>query len=61
VGFELRMMAHASARLREAPMDDDDPMMQNAYIDSTHLHARALIDFFLKVPKWGLLLFPWVS
>jgi hypothetical protein len=36
-------------------------MMQNAYIDSTHLHARALIDFFLKVPKWGLLLFPWVS
>jgi len=48
VGFELRMMAHAAARLRQAPLADDDPMAQNADIDSAHLHARALIDFFLK-------------
>jgi hypothetical protein len=47
VGFELRMMAHASALRRQAERTDDDPMAQNAYIDSASLHARALIEFFL--------------
>lgn len=48
VGFELRMMAHAFALLREADLTDDDPMAQNAFIDSGHLHVRALVDFFLR-------------
>ncbi len=47
VGFEIRMMAHASARLGRARQADDDPVAQNAYIDSAHLHARLLIDFFM--------------
>jgi hypothetical protein len=48
VGYELRMMAHASVRLRQAQLAEDDPMARNAFLESALLHARALIAFFLK-------------
>ena len=48
VGFELRMMAHSFALLRQAEVAGDDPMAQNAYIDSAYLHARALVGFLLE-------------
>jgi hypothetical protein len=48
LGFELRMMAHAFVLLRQARDSDDDPMAENAFIDSSHLHARVLIDFLVR-------------
>ena len=48
VGLELQMMAHSFALLRQAELAGDEPMAQNAYIDSAHLHVRALVDFLLQ-------------
>jgi len=48
VGYELRMMAHASVLLRQAQLANDDGMAQNAFLESALLHARALTAFFLK-------------
>jgi hypothetical protein len=53
VGYELRMMAHASDRLRQAQLADDDGMTQNAYLESALLHARALTAFLLRRSKPG--------
>lgn len=51
VGREMRWMAWASIRLAQADPAGDAPSY-NAYIDSTHLHARALIDFFVRTPRF---------
>ena len=48
VGFELRMMGHASVLLRQAQLVDEDPMAQNAFFESALLHARTLIAFFIQ-------------
>ena len=67
VGFELRMMGHASGLLRQAQLADEDPMAQNAFLESALLHARTLTAFFIKkrshasdihrtdfAPEWSL-------
>lgn len=65
VGFELRQMASASVRLAR-PRLADDSVAWNAYLESSCLHARVLIDFLVGtsrftsdirrtdfVPEWG--------
>ena len=51
VGTELRMMAHTFALLRRAELADENPMAQNAYIDSAHLRARAMVEFLLQTGR----------
>jgi hypothetical protein len=48
ISFELRQMAHATRLQREIEAAQGDPMASNAYLDSSAIHARALIDFFTQ-------------
>lgn len=47
VGFELQMMASTTARLN-SDVFVRDGIAWNAYLESSYLHARALIHFFVK-------------
>lgn len=49
VGYELRMMAHATSILRCAQQQEvgDSRMLQNALLESALLHVRSLIEFFI--------------